>query len=130
MKVEVLQDQSRYIRAAMHEIQNHLITGSILASIVVLLFMRSWRSTVIAAVAIPTSIIGTFAIMRALGFTMNNVTMLALVLMVGVVIDDAIVVLENVFRTIEEKNAAPDARRPSKGRAKSAWPCWRPRCRW
>jgi len=107
VKVEVLQDQSRYIRVALHEIQNHLIGGSLLASIVVLLFMRSWRSTIIAAVAIPTSIIGTFALMRALDFTLNNVTMLALVLMVGVVIDDAIVVLENVFRTIEEKRLSP-----------------------
>lgn len=105
--VEVLQDQSRYIRAAMHELQNHLVSGSILATIVVLLFMRSWRSTFIAAIAIPASIIATFAVMRALDFTMNNVTMLALVLMVGVVIDDAIVVLENVFRLIEEKRMSP-----------------------
>ncbi len=107
VRVDVLQDQSRYIRAALHEIQNHLVSGSIMASIMVLLFMRSWRSTLIAAVAIPTSIIGTFALMRALDFTMNNVTMLALVLMVGVVIDDAIVVLENVFRMIEEKGMGP-----------------------
>ncbi len=107
VKLEVLQDQSHYIRAALNEIQNHLISGSILASLVVLLFMRSWRSTLIAAVAIPTSIIGTFAMMRALDFTLNNVTMLALVLMVGVVIDDAIVVLENVFRMIEEKQLLP-----------------------
>ena len=105
--VEVLQDQSRYIRVALHEIQNHLISGSILASIIVLLFMRSWRSTLIAAVAIPTSIIGAFAVMKFMGFTLNNVTMLALVLMVGVVIDDAIIVLENVFRVIEEKRLSP-----------------------
>jgi HAE1 family hydrophobic/amphiphilic exporter-1 len=109
VQVEVLQDQSRYIHAALHEIQNHLISGSILASIVVLLFMRSWRSTLIAAVAIPTSLFGTFAFIWAFGFTLNNVTMLALVLMVGVVIDDAIVVLENVFRMIEEKGLPPRA---------------------
>ena len=107
VQVEILQDQSRYIVAAMHELQNHLVSGSILATLVVLLFMRSWRSTIIAAVAIPTSIIATFAVMRALDFTLNNVTMLALVLMVGVVIDDAIVVLENVFRHIEEKGQSP-----------------------
>ncbi|MEX2306160.1 MAG: efflux RND transporter permease subunit [Pirellulales bacterium] len=105
--VDVLQDQSRYIRAALHEIQNHLVAGSIMASLIVLIFMRSWRSTIIAAVAIPTSIIGAFAAMKALDFTMNNVTMLALVLMVGVVIDDAIIVLENVFRVIEEKGMPP-----------------------
>ncbi|TVQ00889.1 MAG: efflux RND transporter permease subunit [Planctomycetaceae bacterium] len=107
VRVTVVQDQSRYIRAALHEIEQHLIFGSILACLTVLMFMRSWRSTVIASVAIPTSIIATFAFMRAFGFTLNNVTMLALVLMVGVVIDDAIVVLENIFRHIEEKGASP-----------------------
>ena len=65
--------------------------------------MRNWRSTVIAAVAIPTSVIATFGMMKALDFTLNSVTMLALVLMVGIVIDDAIVVLENIFRFVEEK---------------------------
>ena len=107
VKVEVIQDQSRYIVAALHEIEQHLVSGSILACITVLLFMRSWRSTVIASVAIPASIIATFAFMRWFGFTLNNVTMLALVLMVGVVIDDAIVVLENIFHCIEEKGMAP-----------------------
>jgi HAE1 family hydrophobic/amphiphilic exporter-1 len=85
----------------------HLILGAILASLVVLLFMRNWRATVIAAVAIPASIIATFGAMYWLNFTLNNITMLALVLMVGVVIDDAIVVLENIFRFIEEKKMPP-----------------------
>src|SRR5687767_14824894 len=107
VKLEVIRDQSRYIEAALHEIQTHLILGSILASLVVLLFMRSWRSTVIAAVAIPCSVISAFGMMWALGFTLNSVTMLALVLMVGIVIDDAIVVLENVFRFVEEKRMTP-----------------------
>jgi HAE1 family hydrophobic/amphiphilic exporter-1 len=107
VKMEIIRDQSRYIEAALHEIQKHLILGSILASLVVLLFMRSWRSTLIAAVAIPCSLISTFGMMRALNFTLNSVTMLALVLMVGVVIDDAIVVLENIFRFIEEKRIEP-----------------------
>jgi HAE1 family hydrophobic/amphiphilic exporter-1 len=107
VSLEVLRDQSRYIQAALHEIQKHLIVGSILASAVVLLFMRSWRSTMIAAIAIPTSLVSTFAMMRLMDFTLNNVTMLALVLMVGVVIDDAIVVLENIFRWIEEEGVPP-----------------------
>lgn len=107
VKMEVIRDQSRYIEAALHEIQKHLVLGSILASLVVLLFMRSWRSTLIAAVAIPCSLISSFGMMRALNFTLNSVTMLALVLMVGVVIDDAIVVLENIFRFIEEKRIEP-----------------------
>ncbi|MHB8970494.1 MAG: efflux RND transporter permease subunit [Pirellulaceae bacterium] len=107
VSLEIIRDQSRYIRAALREIQKHLIVGSILASAVVLLFMRSWRSTLIAAVAIPTSLIATFAMMRAMDFTLNNVTMLALVLMVGVVIDDAIVVLENIYHWIEERGLSP-----------------------
>lgn len=107
VKLEVIRDQSRYIESALHEIQTHLILGSILASLVVLVFMRSWRSTLIAAVAIPCSVISTFGMMKALNFTLNSVTMLALVLMVGVVIDDAIVVLENIFRFIEEKKINP-----------------------
>ncbi len=107
VQLQVLQDQSVYIYNALHEITVHLVLGSVLASLVVLLFMRDWRATVIASVAIPCSVIATFAAMKALHFTLNSVTMLALVLMVGVVIDDAIVVLENIFRWIEEKNLHP-----------------------
>ncbi|PYM96610.1 MAG: AcrB/AcrD/AcrF family protein [Candidatus Rokuibacteriota bacterium] len=103
----VIRDQSRYIYAALHEINLHLVLGSILASLVVLAFMRSWRSTFIAAVAIPTSVVSAFGMMWAFNFTLNSVTMLALVLMVGIVIDDAIVVLENVFRFVEEKKMRP-----------------------
>ena len=107
VRLEVVRDQSKYIYAALHEINTHLILGAILASLVVFAFMRSWRSTIIAAVAIPTSIVSTFGVMWALNFTLNSVTMLALVLMVGVVIDDAIVVIENIFRFIEEKGMGP-----------------------
>src|SRR4029450_13335806 len=107
VKVDIIRDQSRYIYAALHEINLHLVLGSILASLVVLAFMRSWRSTIIAAVAIPASVISAFGMMWALGFTLNSVTMLALVLMVGIVIDDAIVVLENIFRFVEEKGMGP-----------------------
>ena len=109
VRLDVIQDQSRYISAALHEINRHLLLGSLLASLVVLLFMRSWRATVIASVAIPASVVSTFALMHALDFTLNSVTMLALVLMVGIVIDDAIVVLENIFRFVEEKKLAPFA---------------------
>lgn len=105
----VIRDQSRYIYNALHEIDKHLILGSLLASLVVLAFMRNLRATLIAAVAIPTSVVATFGMMWALDFTLNSVTMLALVLMVGVVIDDAIVVLENIFRFVDEKQMAPFA---------------------
>src|SRR5690606_32248379 len=70
LRMEILRDQSVYIEAALAEIESHLVMGSILASLVVLLFMRSWRSTLIAAVAIPCSVIGSFAVMDALGFTL------------------------------------------------------------
>lgn len=106
-KLEVIRDQSQYIYAALHEIETHLILGSILASLVVMAFMRSWRSTLIAAVAIPASVVSTFGVMWMLDFTLNSVTMLALVLMVGIVIDDAIVVLENIYKLVEENAIAP-----------------------
>ncbi|MHB1310138.1 MAG: efflux RND transporter permease subunit, partial [Limisphaerales bacterium] len=104
VRFEVIEDQSRYIYEALREIRLHLVLGSILASLVVFTFMRSWRATFIAAVAIPASVISTFGMMWAMDFTLNSVTMLALVLMVGIVIDDAIVVLENIFRFVEEKH--------------------------
>jgi HAE1 family hydrophobic/amphiphilic exporter-1 len=107
VNLELVRDQSVHIYASLHEINIHLILGSILACLVVFAFMRDWRATVIAAVAIPTSVISTFGLMAALDFTLNTVTMLALVLMVGIVIDDAIVVLENIFRFIEEKKMNP-----------------------
>jgi HAE1 family hydrophobic/amphiphilic exporter-1 len=116
INTEIIRDQSRYINEALHEINLHLVLGSILACLVVLAFMRSWRSTIIAGVAIPASVISTFGMMRALNFTLNSVTMLALTLMVGIVIDDAIVVLENIFRFVEEKkmNAMEAARAATK----------------
>ena len=107
VSLDITIDQSLYIKNALSEINVHLVLGSILACLVVLLFMRSWRSMIIAGIAIPASVISTFGMMRALDFTLNSVTMLALVLMVGVVIDDAIVVLENIFRFIEEKKLPP-----------------------
>src|SRR5688572_5438352 len=106
-KTEVVGDQSIFIKASIEAIQTHLIEGSILAAIVVFVFLWSFRSTVIAGLAIPTSIVATFGLMAAMGFTLNNITMLALTLMVGIVIDDAIVVLENIFRFVEEKGVPP-----------------------
>jgi HAE1 family hydrophobic/amphiphilic exporter-1 len=106
-KLTFMRDQSQFIQEAFEAVQAHLIEGGIFAAIIVLIFIRSWRSTLIAAVAIPTSIISTFTLMLAMGFTLNQITMLALVLMVGIVIDDAIVVLENIFRKMEEEHLDP-----------------------
>src|ERR1700752_2032808 len=106
-KTEVVGDQSIFIKASIEAIQTHLIEGSILAAIVVFFFLWSFPSTLISGLAIPTSLIATFGIMAAMGFTLNQITMLALTLMVSIVIDDAIVVLENIFRFIEEKGVPP-----------------------
>src|SRR5438034_1255683 len=107
VKTQIVGDQTIFIKAALHSIQLHLIEGSILAAIVVFVFLWSLRSTFIAAIAIPTSIVATFGLMAAMGFTLNQITMLALTLMVGIVIDDAVVVLENIFRFVEEKGMPP-----------------------
>lgn len=107
LQIAYVGDQSGFIKASFEAVQEHLILGGLLAGIVVLVFMRNWRSTVIAAIAIPTSIIATYTLLNMMDFTLNQITMLALTLMVGIVIDDAIVVLENIFRFMEEKQLSP-----------------------
>src|SRR4051794_23177466 len=107
VKTQVVADQSVFINAAVENIKKHLIEGSIFAAIIIFIFLANIRTTLIAAIAIPTSIVSTFALMAAMGFTLNQITMLALTLMVGIVIDDAIIVLENIFRFIEEKRMTP-----------------------
>jgi HAE1 family hydrophobic/amphiphilic exporter-1 len=105
--IEIVRDQSVFIKDSVRTVQEHLVVGAILAALVVLLFLRNWRSTLIAAIAIPTSIISTFALIYAMGFTLNMLTLLALTLAVGIVIDDAIVVLEIIYRYMEEKGLPP-----------------------
>ena len=107
IKLDIVGDQSRFIRGSIEEVEMHLVLGGLLASLVVLLFMGNLRATLIAAVAIPTSIIATFTIMLYMNFTLNNMTLLGLALAVGIVIDDAIVVLENIFRVMHEKHLSP-----------------------
>jgi HAE1 family hydrophobic/amphiphilic exporter-1 len=103
VKIAVVRDQSEFIETSLHAIEEHLLLGALFAAIVVFIFLWNFRSTLIASLAIPTSIISAFALISALGYTLNQMTMLALTLMVGIVIDDAIVVLENIFRFVEEK---------------------------
>ncbi len=105
--VRIIRDQSVFINASIASLQEHLLFGSLLAALVVLLFIRNLRSVLISAVAIPTSIIATFTLLKIMDFTLNNMTLLALTLAVGIVIDDAIVVLENIVRYIEEKKYPP-----------------------
>src|SRR6267143_404961 len=101
--LQIIGDISNYIKASVDSLLEHLILGSVLASIVVLLFIRNLRAVIIASVAIPASVISTFTLMKYMNFTLNNMTLLALTLAVGIVIDDAIIVLENIFRFMEEK---------------------------
>jgi HAE1 family hydrophobic/amphiphilic exporter-1 len=105
--MRIIGDNSIFIENSLAAIEEHLVLGSIFASIVVFLFLWNFRATFIAALAIPTSIISTFALMYAMGYTLNSITMLSLTLMVGIVIDDAIVVLENIYRFVEEKGMEP-----------------------
>ncbi|MEZ4367014.1 MAG: efflux RND transporter permease subunit [Kofleriaceae bacterium] len=105
--LEIVRDNSEMIKTSTDQVLEHLILGSLLASLVVLLFLGSLRSTFIAAIAIPVSIIATFALMSYAGFTLNLMSLLALALAVGIVIDDAIVVLENIYRFIDEKGMKP-----------------------
>jgi len=101
MVIHAAFDQSTFINRSIREVQNHLIIGGILAVIAVFLFLRNVRTTLISAVALPISVIATFTLIRAFDFTFNNMTMLALSLSVGILIDDAIIVIENIHRNIE-----------------------------
>ena len=107
VQANIISDQSTFIKASVDNIKHHLIEGSIFASLIIFLFLANIRTTLIAAVAIPTSIISAFALMAAMNLTLNTISMLALTLMVGIVIDDAIIVLENIYRYIEEKHYTP-----------------------
>jgi HAE1 family hydrophobic/amphiphilic exporter-1 len=105
--MDIVRDQSDYITAAVDAVKEHLVLGSLFAALIVLLFLKKFRLTVISAVAIPTSLIASFAAMEYFHFTLNVITLLALALVVGIVIDDAVVVLENIYRLLEEKRLTP-----------------------
>src|SRR5436305_176012 len=107
LKFAIVRDQSEFIENSLHAIEEHLIIGGLLAALVVFIFLWNFRSTIISAIAIPTSIIAAFAFLAAFGYSLNQMTMLALTPMVGIVIDDAIVVLENIYRFVEEKGLHP-----------------------
>ncbi len=102
-RITLVRDQSVFIQASVDTVKEHLTLGAVLAAVVIFFFLANFRTTVISALAIPTSIISAFAVIYYMGFTLNSLTLLALALSVGIVIDDAIVVLENIYRYIEEK---------------------------
>ena len=107
VKVTVTRDDSQFIRASIDSLEEHLLLGSLLASLVIMVFIRNIRVVLVASLAIPASLIAAFALIRAAGFTLNSMTLLGLTLAVGIVIDDAIVVLENIFRHMEEEGTPP-----------------------
>ncbi|MBA2303737.1 MAG: efflux RND transporter permease subunit [Acidobacteria bacterium] len=107
LKLVYTRDDSQFIYASIASLEEHLILGSLLASLVVFLFIRNVPAMIISALAIPASLIATFTLMRALDFTLNTMTLLGLTLAVGIVIDDAIVVIENIFRKIDEEGLPP-----------------------
>jgi len=97
----IVYDTTPFVRESIHEVFKTLIEAFALVAVVIIVFLQSWRSTLIALIAIPVSLIGTFAIMAVLGFSLNNLSLFGLVLAIGIVVDDAIVVVENVERWIE-----------------------------
>ncbi|MBI5683261.1 MAG: efflux RND transporter permease subunit [Deltaproteobacteria bacterium] len=107
IKTEIVKDQSKFIKKSVSQVEEHLLLGAVFASLIVLFFIRNLKTAFIASIAIPTSIISTFFAMRYMGFTLNNMTLLALSVCTGIVIDDAIIVLENIFRHIEEEGRDP-----------------------
>jgi multidrug efflux pump len=101
-------DQSIFVRRSIQEAEETLIIAALLVVLIIFVFLRNFRATIIPAFAIPTSIISTFAVMYFLGFSINNLTLLALTLAIGIVVDDAIIVLENAFRHQEELHEDPE----------------------
>ena len=101
VNLELTMDRTRTIRASLHEVERTLVIAVALVTLVVFLFLRNWRATLIPAIAVPISLIGTFAAMYLMGFSLNNLSLMALTIATGFVVDDAIVVLENVSRHVE-----------------------------
>jgi hydrophobic/amphiphilic exporter-1 (mainly G- bacteria), HAE1 family len=104
--LEVVRDEGVFVEASLEAVEEHLVLGALFAALVVLVFLRNGRATLIAALAIPTSVIGTFAAVKALGLSLNMLSLLGLTLAVGIVIDDAVVVLENIVRVMESRKTS------------------------
>jgi HAE1 family hydrophobic/amphiphilic exporter-1 len=109
IKVSIVRDSSVYIRDNVDDVMSSLVLGGLLAVLITFLFIRDWRATIIAGISIPTSIVATFFLMKAMNFTLNNMSLLALSLAVGILIDDAIVVVENIVRHVEEGSTPLEA---------------------
>src|SRR5690625_4220344 len=129
MELHVASDDSELIKEIVRSLQDHLLEGTLLAALVVLFFLRSWRGTIIISLAIPVSLLAAVAAIYTLGYTFNTMTLLALLLLIGVVVDDAIVVLENIYRFREE--VTPDPIEAAIGGSNQVLlPLWPPRLPW
>ena len=109
VKLALVEDTSKFIEISIHDVEFDLVFGALLAVIIILFFLRNFRTTLISAVAIPTSVMGAFAFVYVMGFTLNWMTLLALSLSIGILIDDAIVVIENIYRHMEQGKGAMQA---------------------
>ena len=107
IETTIVGDQSIFIKSSVNTVTEHLVLGAVFAALMVLLFLGDFRSTIISSLAIPTSLIGTLVFMQAAGFTLNIMTLLGLTIAVGIVVDDAIVMLENIYRHMEEHKMSP-----------------------
>jgi len=107
VETTIIGDQSVFIKSSVNTVTEHLVLGAVFAALMVLLFLGDFRSTIISSLAIPTSLIGTLIFMQMAGFTINIMTLLGLTIAVGIVVDDAIVMLENIYRHMEEHKMSP-----------------------
>ena len=136
--LQIVRDDSTFIRDSIHDVNTTMIIGGILTVLIVFLFLNSWRSTVITGLTLPISVIAAFIAMRVFGFTLNVLTLMGLSLAIGMLIDDAIVVRENIVRhlqrgkdhvrpraTARRRSASPSWPPPSRSsRSSSPWPSW------
>jgi len=102
LDVKILSDRTETVRASVEDVEKTLVITIVLVTIVIFLFLRNWRATLIPSIAVPLSLIGTFGVMYALGYSLNNLSLMALTIATGFVVDDAIVMIENIARYIEE----------------------------
>lgn len=107
VSVSLVKEQATYIKKSVEALEEHLVLGSFLAGFIVFLFIRDWRTVLISFIAIPTSILATFTVLRLLDYSLNSMTLLGLTLAVGIVIDDAIIVIENIYRYLDEHDISP-----------------------
>ena len=128
IKTTIVLDRTTTIRASVNDVERTLILSVILVILVVFIFLRNWRATLIPTVAVPASLIGTFAVMYLFGFSIDNLSLMALTISTGFVVDDAIVVMENISR-LRESGHAPDAGRVSRAPARSDLPFFPSACR-